>query len=497
MPSYRLLRNNKESGPYSLNDLVAFGLKPYDLVWVDGRSAAWRYPSEIGELKDFAPVVEEQPYDRFYKKPAATSESSESPNIPIPVKEEPVPAKNPVQKEEPAPVYQPQPSKQVFVSMPGKVNGNGHKPQQQEQQYQQYQQYQPKAAPQQVKPVEPVEEKSYSPINIQESEESKLETKYSQSLDDIKDMYINTLVQRKTRNRRKELVKKYAKPVLVSLFLLGAGAAIGYILTNKGVQVQAVQTAKTTAIPEQKATESLAGGQSNTATLQDLKPEKNQQTVLQPDDENILARKEAMNQAQKEYLNARIAPKHKVTNNDLKDEKKTEKTPAISLLPDNETAKVEKKNVEVDAVTGERRKSVRTQDNDDTYTEKSNNRNNTEQPKNNGSDRLRFIETTPTELNNLVSVKSNDYVRGAFGGIRDLKLTVYNHSDFVIDEVIVELQIMKPSEQPLRTDIITFKNIGPNAAVTVKVPDSQRGIRVDYKIKTIESKQYDKGTAGL
>ena len=73
---YKLLRSNKESGPYSLNDLVTLGLKPYDLIWVDGRSAAWRYPSEVAELKDFAPAVEEQPYDRFYKKP------SESENVP-------------------------------------------------------------------------------------------------------------------------------------------------------------------------------------------------------------------------------------------------------------------------------------------------------------------------------------------------------------------------------------------------------------------------------
>ena len=70
MPSYRLLRSNKESGPYTLNDLVTLGLKPYDLVWVDGRSAAWRYSSEVAELKEYAPAVEEQPYDRFYKKPS-------------------------------------------------------------------------------------------------------------------------------------------------------------------------------------------------------------------------------------------------------------------------------------------------------------------------------------------------------------------------------------------------------------------------------------------
>src|SRR5688572_22065280 len=68
MGKYLLLRDNKESGPYLLEDLVRLGLKPYDLVWLDGKSAAWRYPSEINELKPYAPVTEEQPFDRFYKK---------------------------------------------------------------------------------------------------------------------------------------------------------------------------------------------------------------------------------------------------------------------------------------------------------------------------------------------------------------------------------------------------------------------------------------------
>jgi len=69
MMMYLLLRNNKQSGPYSLDDLKTMGLKAYDLVWVDGKSAAWRYPCEIDELSAFAPAVEEQPFDRFFKRP--------------------------------------------------------------------------------------------------------------------------------------------------------------------------------------------------------------------------------------------------------------------------------------------------------------------------------------------------------------------------------------------------------------------------------------------
>src|SRR5438067_11135579 len=286
---YKLLRSNKESGPYSLNDLVTLGLKPYDLNWVDGRNAAWRYPSEVAELKDFAPAVEEQPYDRFYKKP------SESENVPneslakeptaathveiVPqnkaiqeniTKEQPakkIYVPSDVKKEEPAkklspevPQHsyqsnQPQPKRQVFVSMP---DGNGQDASPYE--HKQYQQYLPKPAEQKSTPKEKkqpaVEEKSYSPIDIHESEETKLETKYTQSLDDIKEMYINTLVQRKTKNRRKEILKKYIKPALVPLFLLLSGVAIGFVITTRNGSSKALQSVSTVvpqqATPQQK-----------------------------------------------------------------------------------------------------------------------------------------------------------------------------------------------------------------------------------------------------
>ncbi len=39
--SYRLLRDNKESGPFELEDLVQIGLKPLDLIWVEGQSNNW------------------------------------------------------------------------------------------------------------------------------------------------------------------------------------------------------------------------------------------------------------------------------------------------------------------------------------------------------------------------------------------------------------------------------------------------------------------------
>jgi len=60
---YSLLRNNKQSGPYSLEELLHLNLKPFDLVWVEGRSGGWSYPTEIDALKHHvaeAPKKEEK-----------------------------------------------------------------------------------------------------------------------------------------------------------------------------------------------------------------------------------------------------------------------------------------------------------------------------------------------------------------------------------------------------------------------------------------------------
>jgi hypothetical protein len=47
---YLLLRNNKQSGPHTLDELVKFQLRPLDLIWVEGRSSGWKYPTEIEAL---------------------------------------------------------------------------------------------------------------------------------------------------------------------------------------------------------------------------------------------------------------------------------------------------------------------------------------------------------------------------------------------------------------------------------------------------------------
>ena len=55
-----MLRDNRESGPYTLKELKAKGLRPLDLIWVEGESTSWKYPSEIKELKGSVKAVEKK-----------------------------------------------------------------------------------------------------------------------------------------------------------------------------------------------------------------------------------------------------------------------------------------------------------------------------------------------------------------------------------------------------------------------------------------------------
>src|SRR5690349_8002261 len=48
---YLLLRNNQQTGPHTIEELVQLGLQPKDLIWVEGKSAGWSYPSEVDSLK--------------------------------------------------------------------------------------------------------------------------------------------------------------------------------------------------------------------------------------------------------------------------------------------------------------------------------------------------------------------------------------------------------------------------------------------------------------
>jgi hypothetical protein len=89
MKKYLLLKDNQQSGPYSLEEITSISLKKLDLVWIEGESTQWNYVSEVDELKPaivevknvspvyYPPVTERKREKDFKYKPYVEMPASE------------------------------------------------------------------------------------------------------------------------------------------------------------------------------------------------------------------------------------------------------------------------------------------------------------------------------------------------------------------------------------------------------------------------------------
>lgn len=96
---------------------------------------------------------------------------------------------------------------------------------------------------------------------------------------------------------------------------------------------------------------------------------------------------------------------------------------------------------------------------------------------------------SPENISSKLSLKANDYNVGSFGGIRNLEMTLQNDSKYLLDRVTVEIKYLNPEGIILKTDNIIFQSIQPGDALTIPVNKTKRGVKVDYKITKIESKE--------
>ncbi|HVW59046.1 MAG TPA: hypothetical protein VHC48_03390, partial [Puia sp.] len=92
-------------------------------------------------------------------------------------------------------------------------------------------------------------------------------------------------------------------------------------------------------------------------------------------------------------------------------------------------------------------------------------------------------------LSNLVSLGGSGYTVGTFGGISDLQLTVSNHSVYSLDLVVVEVQYIQANKKVFKTENLYFRGIAPGSALMQEAPKSSRGIKVQYKITFVNSKE--------
>jgi hypothetical protein len=439
MVTYLLLRDNKQLGPLTLDEVIQLGLKGYDLVWVEGRSAAWRYPSEIEELKSFAPIVEEQPFDRFYKRPAA-----ENKNIPkeiTPVKTEPAP----VVSHEKQYASISRGDNKVYVTLPARTAAMASTPS-----------------------VKKTVVEEAQPTTVQERFFN--EEKFAKQPGFGNEFLQHDVVEKnqpveKTQQLKISSNKKILSPALMLLgvfVLLGCGILIGlYINKNAFVSTEKIkEVASQQAVPtkEQQTNSTQANPPAvpvsdklvdNTQTSQvdnSVKDNTVKQLENTIENKNIAASQTGIQSIKKE-------PEQKTKNNLPK------KIPIVSQNAATDTSS------ESYQKTGVARRSATHR-----------------------TDEISDKAVLRTNIADMIGLTANNYSVGTFGGISNLQITVSNHSVYPLDVVVVEVQYVQANKKIFKTENLYFHNVGAGSALMQEAPKSPRGIKVQYKIAVINSK---------
>lgn len=462
MNKYLLLRDNKQTGPYSLDELVAKGIKAYDLIWLDGKSAAWRYPSEIEELKPYSPVVEEQPYDRFYKRNIQQQEKSQEQSSFADAKE------NQVKQE---PVSEPlailhevriesetnntSPQRKIFVTMPANANGT--------------------RIVKRTETIAPKEEKSSSPLTETnpvteekkpaqqesanepalnsyyqpeaepvESFSQRLENKYS-----VQDEKVVSIRHKHQPSIDRKLVFR----AVIALCLLLGGVVIGLVISN-------------------------ANQKSKNKDLDDLVKQIRQR------DQKLQEQNKASLPLSEPEAPGSTNETEEIKNDQLVDLPVKKETPAVG--------KEDKKTINpVTAVEKNQDKptvsNTASTENDIKVTPA------VIAPKKNEA----AMEAARKNINQLVSVESNKYKTGVLGGISDLRLTISNNSLFQLDRVEVEIRYLGPEKRVVKTQRLLFNDVPPGKQITLDAPKTNRGVSIDYSIRAINSKELGLAHSGF
>lgn len=439
MNKYLLLRDNRQSGPYSVDELAAHGLKAYDLVWLEGKSAAWRYPSEIEELKPFAPVTEEQPFDRFYKKPeprtiAAAArdntrvEKTQAPVIELKKSEERISSLKTVELSNGI--------KKIHVSLPVKnstdssTSKSSQKPIQSE----------PTPAY-----VNAQIENTTQPVAHDEPFSYAYKRKDSFSQQNFEEVF-NQKQPANTNVSREAPVSKLLFRSVAAVCLLLGGALIGLIINYNSQQKKFQQLNQL--VQEIKHQDNV--GTSKTVQ-KDLTSDKAQ--IITPDpvepavEEPVYKEDIELPPAKKDRRNAKT------------------KTNADSLAQIQATPEV------VPAV-------VKSEESDSKI------------------DKV-ASELAKKNLWQLVSVDHNAYKTGVFGGVSNLSLKISNKSLLQLKQVEIEILFLSPEKKTVNRQKVVFENVSPGEQLSIDVPKSSRGVKIEYSIKKITTKEFELAHAGL
>jgi hypothetical protein len=426
------------------------GLKAYDLVWIEGKSAAWRYPGEVEELKPFAPPVEEQPFDRFYKRPTQINQPL-FPNVAVSsiAKEE---------RQQESPRNKPEnhtqeiraeaEHKSVFASMPSTRQIT--KPTEQERKIPAEKEF-----PQEKFPVNS-KDSEYLPKDVaRDSAAAKRQILWEEESFRANRKPVNLVSATYAKPEPPRVAPpgpSFMKPFIIGFSFaacLAIGIFIGLSVNNRGINTpKDISVKEDLSDPNQQAFYHSKTPSRTTPDSQELNKNAGIEGISSGTDPDVVANQEALANARKK---ARAKQKIIDSLKLIKPEPVVDSSAIAAATMIAHPA--ESPNVKKELV------------------------------KNNIAD--------------YVSLSGNNYSVGTFGGISDLQLTVSNKSLYPLDLVVVEVQYIQSNKKIFKTETLYFRNIGAGSALMEEAPKSSRGVKVQYKITLINSKELGLAYTGI
>lgn len=90
-------------------------------------------------------------------------------------------------------------------------------------------------------------------------------------------------------------------------------------------------------------------------------------------------------------------------------------------------------------------------------------------------------------ITSYVTAERNEYTFNELGGISNLKISVTNSTDYVLDNVRVKVIYIKANGEVWDSKMFDFNMLDPQTKSTIKVGDTERGTSVQYEIVSIKS----------
>ena len=451
---YLLLRHNKESGPYSLEELIALSPKPFDLIWLEGKSSGWSYPTDIEELKTYMADI-----NKAIQQPISTINTTSY----IPSLEN----ENPSKKITPPKIY---------VSLPNKVV----------QQHEPVQDADPaysleKKAKELRKKVQEYTAKS-SP------HDNKLQTKFTRPPEPVEQDNASWIYQKV--QKKKSFSKKNLFIPALSLVLLTGSYFLVQLFFNAEAHV--VQQVKVQPFYQQDTTKVLTAETGNLETIESTTSEKPSPSMVKQTNSS------AKMQEKKDAVLLIESPVNPSLSKESVDQKNESIQP--DEIPNNTTISQEKVIQETVVDTPKEKKKTLAEKIDKFFdklgSKKQEGPVSEDQPKTStgGGERKstrRDDETkTPVEevdLASLVDITANNPDNWMMG-VKGLKLTLRNRSNEIIKTASVEVRYYTEQNSLLEKKLVYFINVAPKKSLPVDAPDQRLADHADFRLLSVSNK---------